>query len=603
MAIPGVKPTADLLSLTNQEDDGSIGALLGFGSEAEKAYRSSLSGQMAPIYGKGGFQGATLADFNRLFSFGDDTDTPTDGETKPPIDQITDTLKGASDNINLPVVSGASGTSGAFNPRVNQTQYGPVTQFVQDNIGTGTFDVPFIGEVNVANTGVNTLLDSVGNFGVPGLGVLSTLINPTMVETSWGTPFNTGGGGLIGIAGQLSLNNLENIYGETQAGKEGYDFFKPGDLPGTSTPIGLSPGLFGFGTVVSGNTDMMPPQADLNKDGNITADEVKAFSDPKSPGAQAFQEVQQNKAASNQQMLDYIQQQKDSGGSAFVGGSVVTDSSGKAVTGSDGITPVTSGGTFTDFGAIPDKSDSSNIFSAVGNFFSDVFSSEPEQESEPEVSTSTSSGDITSQSIMDAITSGMDRAKANPRPSGTFEVASSGMFATDATYSDDNDNEPSGSGTSVSTGSGISSGSGVSPTAAGEYSTSSSSSNIAATANDKDGTTSSSKDDNDSGNSGGGCVIATHGITTGGFTPMEKAKAELWCQKTYHGKWYGEAFRRGYRAAGQRCIDQGKAREHYQEFKDFVAYGRGVKKGLVLGIKYYARTIQFFVTGLFIKEN
>ena len=84
---------------------------------------------------------------------------------------------------------------------------------------------------------------------------------------------------------------------------------------------------------------------------------------------------------------------------------------------------------------------------------------------------------------------------------------------------------------------------------------------------------------------------------------MEKAKAELWCQKTYHGKWYGEAFRRGYRAAGQRCIDQGKAREHYQEFKDFVAYGRGVKKGLVLGIKYYARTIQFFVTGLFIKEN
>ena len=81
---------------------------------------------------------------------------------------------------------------------------------------------------------------------------------------------------------------------------------------------------------------------------------------------------------------------------------------------------------------------------------------------------------------------------------------------------------------------------------------------------------------------------------------MEKAKAELWCQKTYHGKWYGEAFRTGYRAVGQRCIDKGKAPEHYQEFKDFVAYGRGVKKGLSLGMKYYARTIQFFIIGLFI---
>jgi hypothetical protein len=122
--------------------------------------------------------------------------------------------------------------------------------------------------------------------------------------------------------------------------------------------------------------------------------------------------------------------------------------------------------------------------------------------------------------------------------------------------------------------------------------------------NDKDGDTSSSSNNDGGGSSGGGgCVIATHGVMTGGFTLMEKAKAELWCQKTYHGKWYGEAFRRGYRAAGQRCIDQGKAREHYQEFKDFVAYGRGVKKGWGLAFKYYMRTIQFFVTGLFIKGD
>mgnify|MGYP001465773565 CR=1 FL=1 len=98
------------------------------------------------------------------------------------------------------------------------------------------------------------------------------------------------------------------------------------------------------------------------------------------------------------------------------------------------------------------------------------------------------------------------------------------------------------------------------------------------------------------------CVIATHGLSTGGFSRLEKAKAEIWCAKTYHGKWYGEAFRRGYRAAGQRCIDSGKAREHYQEFKDFVAYGRGVKKGFGLAITYYLRTVQFFITGLFISE-
>ena len=104
------------------------------------------------------------------------------------------------------------------------------------------------------------------------------------------------------------------------------------------------------------------------------------------------------------------------------------------------------------------------------------------------------------------------------------------------------------------------------------------------------------------GSSGGGCVIATHGLSTGGFTKLEKAKAEIWCEKKYHNKWYGEAFRRGYRAAGQRCIDRGRAKEHYQEFKDFVAYGRGVKKGFGLGLNYYLRTAQFFITGLFISE-
>ena len=97
------------------------------------------------------------------------------------------------------------------------------------------------------------------------------------------------------------------------------------------------------------------------------------------------------------------------------------------------------------------------------------------------------------------------------------------------------------------------------------------------------------------------CVIATHGISTGGFSLLDKAKAELWCERTYHGKWYGEAFRRGYRHAGNKAIEKGKAAKHYQEFKDFVSYGRGLKKGVKPAINYYLRTTQFFLTGLFVK--
>ena len=109
----------------------------------------------------------------------------------------------------------------------------------------------------------------------------------------------------------------------------------------------------------------------------------------------------------------------------------------------------------------------------------------------------------------------------------------------------------------------------------------------------------------DSGGGGGGgpCLIATHGVMTGGFTMMEKIKAELWCAKKYHGKWYGEAFRRGYRAAGQKHIDAGTAESVYQEFKDFVAYGRGLKKGFRIGLSYYWRTLSFFVNGLFLRGS
>jgi len=105
------------------------------------------------------------------------------------------------------------------------------------------------------------------------------------------------------------------------------------------------------------------------------------------------------------------------------------------------------------------------------------------------------------------------------------------------------------------------------------------------------------------GGGGSSCVIATHGISTGAFTLMEKAKAELWCQKKYHDKWYGEAFRRGYRAVGMRHVNNGTAPSVYQEFKNFVAYGRGIKKDWKSAINYYYRTITFFVIGLFIGDK
>ena len=107
--------------------------------------------------------------------------------------------------------------------------------------------------------------------------------------------------------------------------------------------------------------------------------------------------------------------------------------------------------------------------------------------------------------------------------------------------------------------------------------------------------------DPDNTDTGGSCVIATHGVSTGRFSLLDKAKAELWCEKTYHGKWYGEAFRRGYRYHANRAVQKGVAHEYYTEFKNFVACGRGLRKDIKSKVNYYIRTIQFFATGLFVK--
>jgi hypothetical protein len=54
----------------------------------------------------------------------------------------------------------------------------------------------------------------------------------------------------------------------------------------------------------------------------------------------------------------------------------------------------------------------------------------------PQQKLSTSTGNLTTQSIVDAIVSGMNNAAANPNVPGTFEVASSGNIVSDAGSSD-----------------------------------------------------------------------------------------------------------------------------------------------------------------------
>ena len=101
-----------------------------------------------------------------------------------------------------------------------------------------------------------------------------------------------------------------------------------------------------------------------------------------------------------------------------------------------------------------------------------------------------------------------------------------------------------------------------------------------------------------SGESGDGCVVATHAVASGAFTASEKRQAVVWCMSALHGKWWGEAVRRGYRHLGNKKIQQGKAREHYAEFRRYIDFASGKKRTARGGITFALRTAQFFVVGL-----
>ena len=103
------------------------------------------------------------------------------------------------------------------------------------------------------------------------------------------------------------------------------------------------------------------------------------------------------------------------------------------------------------------------------------------------------------------------------------------------------------------------------------------------------------------GGGGGGCVIATHAVNSGAFTPREKKRAVVWCTRNLHHKWWGETIRRGYRYHGNKAIEAGRAHQYYDEFRDFIKFATGIKRTPKTARIFAWRCVQFFVTGLLVK--
>lgn len=112
----------------------------------------------------------------------------------------------------------------------------------------------------------------------------------------------------------------------------------------------------------------------------------------------------------------------------------------------------------------------------------------------------------------------------------------------------------------------------------------------------------SAGNDGGGGGGGGGCVVATHAVESGAFTPHMKREAVVWCVQALHGKWWGEAVRRGYRHLGRKKIEQGKAREHYAEFRRYIEFANGKKRDARGALTFALRTAQFFAVGLVRKD-
>ena len=137
------------------------------------------------------------------------------------------------------------------------------------------------------NKTVNKVIDTVTPSPIPGLGLVSSLVNPTVYDAPWGDKFNAGGGGLMGTAGKLNYDNLVNIYDETQKGTPGYNFYTD---EATGQAYGVSPGPGGYGQVLSGT---------LPEGVNTPSDLTTYFDTQAANKAEAAKFVQDNNITSN----------------------------------------------------------------------------------------------------------------------------------------------------------------------------------------------------------------------------------------------------------------------------------------------------------------
>lgn len=99
------------------------------------------------------------------------------------------------------------------------------------------------------------------------------------------------------------------------------------------------------------------------------------------------------------------------------------------------------------------------------------------------------------------------------------------------------------------------------------------------------------------------CVIATHAVNTGAYNYKVLRQAEVWCMRKLHHKWWGEAIRRGYRYLGRKKIEQGKAQEHYDEFRRYIDFATGKQRSIKGALTFSLRSIQFFTVGLFARSS
>ena len=185
------------------------------------------------------------------------------------------------------------------------------------------------------------LLGDIGNTireGVDtGLDYIDAAAQPRQADVSFqDQPFTTSPGGAVSLAlpggfgalaaigGEVARRNFERIYAnEGEYNPEtGRGLIPNGSIPGVDTPLAISEGAIPGTTVFSGNPDLIPPQYDLDGDGQFSQDEIRSAADPAGPGQTAYQTYSTNVQAAHQEAEEQT---------GFRGAQAVTDAQGNPV--------------------------------------------------------------------------------------------------------------------------------------------------------------------------------------------------------------------------------------------------------------------------------